>query len=383
MAANFFHGVEIVTLTVGPRVVRISRTGVIGIVGTAPAADADAFPLNEPVLINGSLSGLSALGKTGTLPLHLKAMTDQSAPVIMVVRVEEGADEAATLANVQGSAAEKTGVHALKKCGTKYGYQPFLLCAPGFTHQRDAAKNAIANELVLVADNLRGFAFVDLPTDFAAAQTYRGDFGSKRIYGHSGRHLISFEGETVPVYASAVICGHIARVHNDFGWWFSPSNHEMNILGVEEPVYYSDTDPASEANLFNEKDIACTIRDDGYRLWGNTSFSSDRQFSFLSIAITHDVLFGALKQAIKEQVDRPIVNSWAEDIAETANVFFRFWKSREAIIDANCAISDELTIGTQIQEGNTYFNIDWAGAYPAQRIQMQTAINNGYLEELF
>ena len=54
MPANFLHGVEVVELTQGVRPLQTVRSAVIGLIGTAPNADASVFPLNEPVLISGS-----------------------------------------------------------------------------------------------------------------------------------------------------------------------------------------------------------------------------------------------------------------------------------------------------------------------------------------
>ena len=51
MADHFLHGVEVVEIDNGPRPIRTVRSSVIGLVGTAPDADEQRFPLNTPVLI--------------------------------------------------------------------------------------------------------------------------------------------------------------------------------------------------------------------------------------------------------------------------------------------------------------------------------------------
>ena len=40
----FLHGVEVIEIDAGPRPIQTVKSSVIGIVGTAPDADPDAFP---------------------------------------------------------------------------------------------------------------------------------------------------------------------------------------------------------------------------------------------------------------------------------------------------------------------------------------------------
>lgn len=145
-AEQFFHGLQIVEIDDGPRTVRVVRSSVIGIVGTAPDADPLTFPLNQPVLIAGSRLMASKLdvsvGQTraGTLPNALDLIFDQIGAVVVVVRVEEGDDEAETLANILGGVNGNTGhyegVHALLGAKSTVGQQPRILCVPGFTSER-------------------------------------------------------------------------------------------------------------------------------------------------------------------------------------------------------------------------------------------------------
>lgn len=43
---DFLHGVEVLEIDSGSRVIQTVKSSVIGIVGTAPNADPGAFPLN-------------------------------------------------------------------------------------------------------------------------------------------------------------------------------------------------------------------------------------------------------------------------------------------------------------------------------------------------
>ncbi|MFM9726173.1 phage tail protein, partial [Streptomyces scabiei] len=102
MAEQYLHGAEVVEIDNGARPIRTAQSGVIGLVGTAPDADATAFPLNTPVLIAGSRREAVKLGAGGTLPQAIDGIFDQIGAVVVVIRVDEGVDSAATQSNVIG-----------------------------------------------------------------------------------------------------------------------------------------------------------------------------------------------------------------------------------------------------------------------------------------
>ncbi|RUX09543.1 phage tail protein, partial [Mesorhizobium sp. M2A.F.Ca.ET.037.01.1.1] len=133
---QFLHGVELIEIDDGPRPIRTVRSSVIFVVGTAPDADALAFPLNTPVLIAGSRAEAAKLdtsvGKTrlGTLPNAVDLILQQIGAVIVVCRVEEGADDGETLANVL------EGCYKALEAQSAVGVTPRILIAPGFTGER-------------------------------------------------------------------------------------------------------------------------------------------------------------------------------------------------------------------------------------------------------
>lgn len=139
MADIYLHGIETIEKNDGPRPVLTIDTGVIGLVGTAPDADATLWPLNTPVSVLGINGSVAGLGAAGTLLDAIEGIFDQAGRVsqsIVVVRVEEGETLAQTLANVIGSSTQRTGIHALRTAPDVLGLRPKLLIAPGFTSQR-------------------------------------------------------------------------------------------------------------------------------------------------------------------------------------------------------------------------------------------------------
>lgn len=127
-----------------------SDMAVIGLVGTAPDADTLAYPADDPVLIfSDDTDAITKLGLTGSLPAQIDLINQQLgdfqvAAKIVIVRVAAGVDDNATLDNLVGNSTTKTGIHALRKAGSKLGVVPRLLGVPGFTHQQATGVSNVA-----------------------------------------------------------------------------------------------------------------------------------------------------------------------------------------------------------------------------------------------
>jgi len=220
----------------------------------------EPFPLNTPVLVAGNRGAVADLGADGTLAAALDGIFDQIGAVVIVVRVEEGADEPGTIANVVGgvSAVDGSfeGVHALAGAESVVGFAPRILCAPGFTHQRTGgAANPVVAELLGIAERLRAVIIADGPnTTDEDAITYREDWGSDRLYVvDPWVRILASDGSVVAEPPSARVAGLLAKIDNDQGFWWSPSNQVINgIVGTARPVDFKLGDANSRANLLNE-----------------------------------------------------------------------------------------------------------------------------------
>lgn len=473
---TFLHGVEVLDIDAGPRPISTVRSSVIGLIGTAPNADAAAFPLNTPVLIAGSrreAANLDLLGTAeGTLPTAMDSIFDQAGAVVIVVRVEEGETDAETLANVLGgvnaSTGQYEGVHALLAAESVVGYQPRILLAPGFTHQRtsggvtavtvsnegsgyatapavsftggggtgatgaavlgtgaDAGKvvsvtvtnpgsgytsaptvsftggggtsaaatasygtvgNAVVAELIGIAERMRAVIIADGPnTTDADAIAYSGDFGSKRVYLVDPKVIkVDDEGSNQTEWASPCVAGLIAKSDNERGFWWSPSNQNINgIIGTSRPIDFVLGDANARANLLNEQDVATIIRQDGFRLWGNRTLSSDAKWKFLCVVRTADIINDSLLRAHLWAVDRGITKQYVSDVTEGVNAYLRHLVSIGAIIGGECWADPDLNTADQIAQGKIYFDFDFTPVYPAEHIIMRSHLVNDYLTEIF
>lgn len=401
MPETFLHGVEIVEIDAGPRAIQTVRSSVIGLIGTAPDADAASFPLNTPVLIAGSRLEAAKLDTTGagegTLPAAVDAIFDQGVgALIVVVRVEEEASQEATVTHVVGGVdavtGAYTGLHAFLGAQSAVHVTPKVLVAPGFTSYvtRDQAGVItgvpVVTEMVAIADRLRACIVADGPnTTDAEAVTYRELMGSKRVYvvdPHVKVWSEAANAETVDP-GSARVAGIIAKSDNERGFWWSPSNREMlGILGPARPVDFALGDVASRANVLNENEVATIIHMDGYRLWGNRTCSADPKWAFLSVVRTYDMICESIQQAHLWAVDRNITRTYIEEVTGSVEAYLRHLQAQGAILGGRIYADPDLNTPEAIAAGKVYWDVAFTPPSPAERVVFRVALVNDYVTEI-
>lgn len=124
-----------------------AEMSVIGIVGTAPGANSEAYPLNVPTyLTTGDRTAIAALGSTGTIPDAIAGISAQLASNsarAVVVRVEDDEDADAVIANILGNEGLGTGMWAFLDAGNDLGVIPRIIVAPGYTSQYTSGLTAL------------------------------------------------------------------------------------------------------------------------------------------------------------------------------------------------------------------------------------------------
>jgi uncharacterized protein len=398
MAETYLHGVDVIELDDGIRPIRTARSGVIGIVGTAPYADPIAFPLNTPVLlINAPRKALGLLAtrpvnqaagvSDGTLPQALSEIFSQAGAVVVVVRVAVGVDETATLANVMGSALTMTGVHAFVAAQSLVATTPKILIAPGFTHQQPAAaNNPIVAALKGVATKLRAIVVADgLNTTDVAAADCADDAGSDRVYLVDPWVKVFDEAGTGVIVRppSAIVAGAIARSDDARGFWWSPSNQVLSgVIGTARPIPFGISDPNTSANWLNERKVATIIQSNGFRLWGNRTTGVDPQWAFLSVRRTADMIYEAIEAAYLWAMDRPMSANLLDDVVESVAAYLRELKSKGAILGGRCWLDLELNTPATLKAGKLYVNFDIEPPAPLERLTFRASREDGYYSEL-
>lgn len=390
MPANFLHGVEVVELTQGVRPLQTVRSAVIGLIGTAPNADATEFPLDEPVLISGSRVKANLLGTGGTLKKAMEAIFAQVGATVIVVRVAEGADEAATITNIEGDSTAKTGVWAFLKAESVLGLSPKILVAPGYTHQAtltpgSEVANTVVAQLVAISsgssgvgDRLRAVVVADGPnTTQADAQAYADLHVSDRLYVVDP--WVKTDSTTVEP-SSAFVAGVIAKSDAERGFWFSPSNRIIQgIVGTSRAVGFFLGDENAEANILNENDVATIVRENGFRLWGNHSTTADAQMQFLSTRRIIDMVNESVMRAHLWAVDRCITRTYLNDVSESVASYLRSLETRGAILGSRVFIDPDANSITDVSNGQVTIDFEITPTYPAERVRFRSILTNGFL----
>lgn len=395
MSDAYLHGVEVVELTDGIRKITASSTSIIGVVGTAPYADAAAFPLDTPVLVTSStlaakltatLPGGALINAEGTLPQVYAGITDQANTPIVFVRVAADPDLVDQQPLVVGNLAAKTGVYALLSAKAMTGAQPKILIATGHTHQQTAgAANPVAVALKAVATKLRAVAVIDGPSDTDAhAISKAGVEAGERVYHVDPTvGVLDRTGVIAQRRASAHIAGVIALSDQERGFWWSPSNRQVNgIVSIGRPIDFSLSDPTTSANLLNEAGVAVIVNHIGFRLWGNRTAGAGDDVAFLSQRRTLDTIFDALESSFLWAMDRPFSAQLLQDITGSVEAYQRELKAKGASLGGKVWLDPELNTEATFRAGQFYVNLDGEAPAPLDRLTFRFARETGYYAEL-
>lgn len=386
MAEEFLHGVNIIEVTSGTRSVRTAKSSVIGVIGTAPEADGQKFPLNKPVLIAGSLKEAANLGKSGTLPSAINGIFSQIGATVVVIRVKESENsdpklkESEIIQNIIGGVDEETveyeGIQAFLSSESIIHVAPRILIAPQFTHQLpdEESVNPVVSALISIAEKLRAIIVADGPnTNDEEAIKRRKSIGSSRVYVVDPWVKMMTEGKEEILPASSFVASLIAKVDSEQGFWHSPSNKEINgIVGTSRPIDFTLGDRSSRANHLNENEVTTIIHQNGYRLWGNRICSDDSKWAFLSVRRTADLINDSLLRAHLWAVDRNITKTYIDDVIEGVNSYLANLKAQGAIISGRCYATPELNTPTNIASGKVYFDFEFTPPYPAEQITFRS-----------
>ncbi|MEH6490746.1 phage tail sheath protein [Halopseudomonas sp.] len=380
MPDSYHHGVRVIEINEGTRPIRSISTAVVGMVCTASDADATVFPLNQPVLLTNVLSAIGDAGTEGTLAASLRAIADQTKPFTIVVRVEEGLDEAATTANIIGGATggEYTGMQALLAAKARLGVTPRILGVPGLDDP------AVTAALVTVAQSLRAFAYASAwdCADKEAAVAYRDTFGARELMllWPDFRAFDTTAAATVDAPAVARALGLRAKIDQTVGWHKTLSNVPVNgVTGISKDVFWDLQNPATDAGYLNENEITTLIQQSGFRFWGSRTCSEDPLFAFENYTRTAHVVADTMAEAHLWAIDQPMHPSLVKDMIEGINAKFREWKTRGYIIDGSAWYDPELNTPERLKAGKLAIDYDYTPVPPLEDLTFQQRITDRYL----
>lgn len=374
MPAEYHHGVRVFEIADGARSIRTTETEIIGFVATADDADATAFPLNTAVLVTNVQTAVGKAGVAGTLAATLNAISSKGGATCIVVRVEEGEDEAETTTNVIGTTLTDgtyTGLKALLTAKSKFGVKPRILGAPGLDSQ------GVATELASIAQKLRGFAYVsawDCATKEEAV-TYRENFGQREIMViWPDFKLLENKSDAV-----AHALGLRAKIDREQGWHKTLSNVVVDgVTGINKDVFWDLQDPNTDAGYLNAADVTTLVRNNGFRFWGSRTCSEDSAFAFENYTRTAQIIADTIAEGHFWAVDKPMHPSLVKDIIEGINAKLRDW-SGKYIIDGECWFDADANSQTVLAAGSLYIDYDFTPVPPLENLMLRQRITGRYL----
>lgn len=381
---SFFHGVTVTNVDTGARVIALPSSSIIGLVDTFVPAPAYSAQPNDLVMITNEREAVAAFGPDSAMTKACKAIYTRARAVIVacgVAVLENPAEQiSAIIGGVQAN-GKRTGLQALLDGKSRFNAQPRLLVTP-----KHSSTLAVGTALVALADKLRGLAILDGPnTTDEAVMAYAENFGAKRAFlvDPGVQYWDTSADATVDVPGSAWVAGLFAWTDSEYGFWASPSNKEfVGITGTTRPIEFLDGDETCRANLLNNANITTIIRDDGFRLWGNRTLSSDPKWAFVTRVRTMDIVMDAILYGHKWAVDRSITATYIKDVTEGLQAFMRDLKAQGAIINFEVFADPELNTASQLEQGKVYWNIRFTDVPPAENPNFRVEVTNQWLTEV-
>lgn len=324
--ATYHHGTRVTETTDLGDTINDIDSSVIGVVCTADDADADAFPLNRPVLVTRVLSMLNKAGTTGTLKTVLTAIGNQCSPKVVVVRVADAANQQPAQSDEdpptqdslviggQGDDGQFSGLYALLTAEARVDVKPRIIGAPGLDSLN------VATELGVIAKKLRAFTYVGTPgcNTKEEAKAYRQKLSGREtmVIWPDWEAYDSATGETGVVPAPAVALGLRALIDQQVGWHKSLSNVEVSgVTGITHDVYYSLQDTDSDTDDLNLAGVTTLIKRNGFRFWGDRT-CDEETYIFEVYTRTAQILADEVAESHAGYVDDPLNPSLSHDIVD-------------------------------------------------------------------
>lgn len=366
----FLHGIKVNEPLTGVSLALAALSAVIGIVVTAPDADAAAYPLNKPVLITDVNAAIGTAGSGGTFARTLREIANHGSPVVVAVRVEAGTDELIIGTRENGA---YTGLQALLAAEGQLGIRPRILGCPGLDSE------AVATALAVVARKLRGFGYVRCTgNSVAEAVLYRDKFASRELMGiwpdWTGGAGGTWNGKAV-----AVALGLRAAIDEETGWHKSLSNVAVaGVTGMSKDVAFDLQDMTTDAGLLNAAEVTTLVNMTGYRFWGNRTFSDEPAFSFEVAVRTSQAIQDEIAATLVRFIDKPMTRGLVVDIVETVNARLRQWATEGRLVGANCWYDPAANAESSIAAGRLVIDYDFTPCAPLEGLELNQRITDRY-----
>ena len=410
--SDFLHGVETLEIVKGPIPIRVVKSAVIFLVGTAPIQDVDPAnrKINEPVLILNRDDAVKYFGekKEGyTIPYALDGIFDHGGAVCIVVNVfdpnkhkdKDGNPDPSLvkdgdiIGSIDTKTGKRTGFQIVEELFSRFGFTAKILLAPGYSQSA-----AVMSEMIAKANlkSVRGVALIDAPIGYTPQQVIeaRGaggllntsDYRAIICYPHLKVYDEIANKERLEPFSQR-LAGIIAKTDYEKGYWWSPSNKEIKgIIGVERQLTASINDPLCEVNQLNANGILTVFNSfgTGYRTWGNRNAGFPAKtdpLTFISVRRTADIIAESIEYFTMQYLDKPITIT-IDGVISSVNAFIRTLIGRGALVDGKCYFLKEKNPPDKLANGHLTFTYEIMPPTPAERITFEEVINTELLKKL-
>ena len=353
---------------------------VVCLIGTAPDKDA-SVQYNVPVRIanQGHWPLIDSTGDERGSLIHAVMKTHEKAAVtIYVIIVEEGADFAASTANVIGgvdpTTKQKLGISAVPDCKER----PTILAAPGFSHQK-----SVIDQLASVGAGIRARVVADGPsTDTDELITFLDTLGGDGS-NHDRVYLVD---PAVSIYSrkakgdilvpgSAVAVGALASVKQ----WESPGNQSVPVNGTARTIEYNILDKTSEADLIQRNGGAaiCHTSMGGWSLVGNRTVTG----RFISYVGLEDTICRKLEMSSQVVMSKNMTKTFWDQQINRINAFLSDLIAAEIIPGGRVYLHPTLNTASRYQNGSWYIVFDYGRYAPNEHMIFHVNAKEQYVEE--
>ena len=125
--------------------------------------------------------------------------------------------------------------------------------------------------------------------------------------------------------------------------------------------------------------MATIVRENGFRLWGNHSTTTDSQYQFISTRRIIDMVNESVMRAHLWAVDRCITRTYLQDVSESVASYLRSLETRGAILGSRVYIDPDANNVTDVSNGQVTIDFEITPTYPAERVRFRSILTNGFL----
>jgi len=383
MSTAYHHGARIEETIDAPLTLKTVSTAVIGLIVTATDADANVFPLDTPVLLTQAKNGIASAGIKGTLAKALQDIDNQVRCPVIVVRVAEGVDDAATTANVIGAVNDQgryTGSKALLTAEQRVGLRPRLIGAPGLDTED------VAQELAIVTKKLSAFAYVACHgcKTISDALAYRKKFSARELMliWPDFQHFDITTKTTMSAMTIAIALGLRASIDQTTGWHKVISNVPVNgVTGISADVYFDYLTEGTDADILNEGGITTLINRNGFRFWGSRT-CDDGEFIFENYTRSAQIVAATIGEGVFEYSDKPMHASLVRDLIETINAKLRDLVRQGFLLGARCWFDPSLNDNSNVKVGKLKLSYDFTPVPPMEDLTLRQTFTDTYIADL-